>query len=76
MSGSYVDPALSALDIVKEMKSKGIETKGYILGLPKLFSGLSQDVPKGRKRTIGLLFQFKQFYISLGVGKGVSPKVH
>ena len=65
MPGSYVNleiiPALSALDFAKEMKSKGIDTKGYILGLTNLFSESSLDVPKGRKRTINLLEENAEF---------------
>lgn len=57
--GSYVNleiiPSLSALDYAKEMKSKGKETKSYILGLSHLFTESSSEVPKGRKRTINLL---------------------
>jgi len=65
MPGSYVNleiiPALSALDFAKEMKSKGIDTKGYILGLSNLFSESSLEVPKGRKRTISLLAENAEF---------------
>lgn len=58
MQGDYVNleiiPAIYSLDLKKDLNSKGIESKGYILGYPTIFFEKLESIPKGTKRVIDL----------------------
>ncbi len=58
MPGDYVNleiiPAIYSLDLKKDLKLKGIDSKGYILGYPDIFFEKLEDIPKGLKRVIDL----------------------
>jgi hypothetical protein len=47
-------PAIYSLDLKKDLKSKGVESSGCILGYPTIFCEKLVGIPKGIKRVIDL----------------------
>jgi|TARA_Y100000114_G_scaffold154224_1_gene175808 hypothetical protein len=69
MPGDYVNleilPAIYSLDLKRDLKDKGIDSKGLILGYPTIFFERLVNIPKGTKRVLtieGEIREFKEEY--------------
>jgi hypothetical protein len=65
MPGDYVNleilPAIYSLDLKKDLKSRGKDSKGLILGYPAIFFERLESIPKGTKRVLTMHGEIKEF---------------